>query len=184
MGTRSLIAVQINGEYKIAQYGQWDGYPEGQGSDVLNFLKKADIEEFKKAVSECRYLSDSELSERNMPDWQKIYPELSRDAGADILTLVLFSNKRFLKNSIDFANDSLFCEWVYVIDLDNMKFEVYEGFNKKPLSKVDRFYSDEIPENGYYPVVKIKGYDISALPKEEVFIAECNGNEDEEEDEE
>ena len=32
MGTRHLIAVQLDGEYKIAQYGQWDGYPEGKVS--------------------------------------------------------------------------------------------------------------------------------------------------------
>ena len=38
MGTRHLIAVQLDGEYKIAQYGQWDGYPDGKGIDVLHFL--------------------------------------------------------------------------------------------------------------------------------------------------
>lgn len=33
MGTRNLTAVYIDGEYKVAQYGQWDGYPEGPGAD-------------------------------------------------------------------------------------------------------------------------------------------------------
>lgn len=28
MGTRHLTAVVIDGDYKVAQYGQWDGYPE------------------------------------------------------------------------------------------------------------------------------------------------------------
>lgn len=40
MGTRHLIAAVIDGEYKIAQYGQWDGDPEGQGLTVLDFLLK------------------------------------------------------------------------------------------------------------------------------------------------
>lgn len=31
MGTRNLTAVYLDGQYKVAQYGQWDGYPEGQG---------------------------------------------------------------------------------------------------------------------------------------------------------
>lgn len=181
MGTRNLIAVQFNGEYKIAQYGQWDGYPEGQGATVLNFLKKVNMEEFKQAVSGCHYLTNDELKKRNVPNWQEIYPELSRDAGADILNLVLFEGKRQLKNSIDFAEDGLFCEWAYIIDLDRMKFEIYKGFNREPLSKDDRFYYDKIPDNGYYPVSKIQEYDISALPEEEVFIADCNGNEDDEE---
>lgn len=32
MGTRNLTAVYLDGQYKVAQYGQWDGYPEGQGN--------------------------------------------------------------------------------------------------------------------------------------------------------
>lgn len=39
MGTRNLVAVQIDGQYKIAQYGQWGGYPEGKGVDALTFLR-------------------------------------------------------------------------------------------------------------------------------------------------
>lgn len=39
MGTRHLIAVMQDGEYKVAQYGQWDGYPAGQGTRILKFLK-------------------------------------------------------------------------------------------------------------------------------------------------
>jgi hypothetical protein len=35
MGTRHLIAVQLGGEYRVAQYGQWDGYPDSAGIDVL-----------------------------------------------------------------------------------------------------------------------------------------------------
>lgn len=31
MGTRNLTAVYLDGEYKIAQYGQWDGYPKDKG---------------------------------------------------------------------------------------------------------------------------------------------------------
>jgi len=32
MGTRHLsMAYNKGGEVKVAQYGQWDGYPEGQG---------------------------------------------------------------------------------------------------------------------------------------------------------
>ena len=40
MGTRNLTCVIKDGKYRVAQYGQWDGYPEGQGMNILNFLKK------------------------------------------------------------------------------------------------------------------------------------------------
>ena len=43
MGTRHMVGVVLDGDFKIAQYGQWDGYPEGQGKTVLDFLRKADI---------------------------------------------------------------------------------------------------------------------------------------------
>lgn len=39
MGTRHLTAVFVDGEYKVAQYGQWDGYPEGQGLTCLEFAR-------------------------------------------------------------------------------------------------------------------------------------------------
>lgn len=40
MGTRHLIIViDKNNALKVAQYGQWDGYPSGQGVDVLAFAK-------------------------------------------------------------------------------------------------------------------------------------------------
>ncbi|KUI62430.1 hypothetical protein VP1G_09557 [Cytospora mali] len=40
MGTRHLIIIYQDGKYKLAQYGQWDGYPEGQGVAVLKFLSE------------------------------------------------------------------------------------------------------------------------------------------------
>lgn len=40
MGTRNLtIVIDKQGALKVAQYGQWDGYPSGQGAVVLEFAK-------------------------------------------------------------------------------------------------------------------------------------------------
>ena len=41
MGTRHVTAVFLNGEPRVAQYGQWDGYPSGQGVTILDFLRKS-----------------------------------------------------------------------------------------------------------------------------------------------
>ncbi len=39
MGTRNLTRVISNGQLKIEQYCQWDGYPTGRGSVVLAFAR-------------------------------------------------------------------------------------------------------------------------------------------------
>lgn len=61
----------------------------------------------------------------------------------------------------DFVKDSLFNEYTYVIDLDNNKLEIYQGFNQKPLENKpeERFYKEQfdkdgklINDGGYYPV--------------------------------
>lgn len=63
MGTRNLTAVYLDGQYKVAQYGQWDGYPEGQGITVLTFLRdKMDLELFKEALRNSSYIPSEELT--------------------------------------------------------------------------------------------------------------------------
>jgi len=61
----------------------------------------------------------------------------------------------------DFVKDSLFNEYTYVIDFDNNKLEIYQGFNKEPLENKpeERFYKEQFDKNGklindggYYPV--------------------------------
>lgn len=192
MGTRNLIAVQLGGEYKIAQYGQWDGYPSGQGKDILNFLESADIVKFKEKVAKCTFLSKEDMEEIDkwiddnnaQYSWQKKWPHLSRDAGADILGMVYEAeNGLALKNSISFGRDSLFCEYAYVIDLDAGQLEVFTGFVKDPKHASRRF--SEVPEcsdksDGYCPVKLAAVYSLSDLPSLEKLEHDVDGEPEEE----
>ena len=54
MGTRNLTMVYLNGEYKVAQYGQWDGYPEATGCLILKFLTGVKLDYFKKAIEKVK----------------------------------------------------------------------------------------------------------------------------------
>lgn len=134
MGTRNLTCVIKDGKYRVAQYGQWDGYPGGQGINILNFLKKMDRSLFEKKLDMVSWATEDELNQM----WaeagadlespfvsmdiaekhKKLYPENSRDIGSDVLKIIQNTERPLkLKNSIDFAKDSLFCEWAYIINL-------------------------------------------------------------------
>lgn len=179
MGTRHLTIVVSDGEYKVAQYGQWDGYPTGQGKTVVKFimenlLNTEKFNSFKKNLKACKFISKNEI-ETKLNDcnsgfmtldeekkFDAIMPELSRNTGAKILEII---NDRplELKNSICFADDSLFCEWAWLINLDNKTLEVYEGFNKSPLEQGERFYRSQSDSDGYYPIRCLKIYKFDEL---------------------
>lgn len=174
MGTRNLTMVELKGQLKVAQYGQWDGNPMGQGLTILNFILKelntdSKIEDFKIMLSECKFLTKEESDKLyNSEGWRRNFPQLSRDTGAEILDLI---NNGFTTNLIDsskFASDSLFCEYAYLINLDNNTLEIYKGFNKIDLTEKDRFYylKDEEPNSEYKPIKIWKTFNFSDLKED------------------
>ena len=188
MGTRNLTVVYKDGEPKVAQYCQWDGYPSGQGVTVLDFLKTNDLNLFAKKVGQCTWLSDEELydlwksvgaddtgfvSMEISNKFRKRFPHLHRDTGARILGLIQDSDGLQLVNSIGFAADGLFCEWAYVIDLDAQTLEVYSGFHKGPV--VGRF-KDMETEGEYSPISLEKTYALTDLPYQAKFLTDLSSN--------
>lgn len=199
MGTRNLTAVMIDGEYKIAQYCQWDGYPDEQGAIIYEFLKQADLELFKEKVRNLKFISKEEyavlvdlhtdngritLGSENDRWWKEEVPHFDRDMGARVLQYVMDERTDTLQDNINFAGDSLYCEWAYVVDFDKGTFEVFEGFNKTELSESERFFFLQEKDEEYKPVRLIASFDLLALPETEgAFLKEVNKNikEDEEE---
>ena len=194
MGTRNLTCVYLDGEYKVAQYGQWDGYPEGQGVTCLDFLrnKMHGEDRFKARVRSMKFASQdyiqgilaaygvkcglASIDTANM--LKTFFPQFHRDTAANILEMIDTQDMgEYLENSIEFAADSLFCEWAYVIDLDKRTFEVYEGFNQEPLTEDDRFffleeksYKEHRDEDQYHPVKLVKSWSLDELPTAEEFL--------------
>jgi hypothetical protein len=192
MGTRHLIAVQLGGKYKVAQYGQWDGYPSGQGATVLEFLQQVNLEEFKERVGKLKWVRKGmiEAAYKKLGihgDWmtmeesarfREAHPEWHRDTGAGILSLIMERDKLYLQNAIEFAGDGLFCEWCYVIDLDENTFEVYSGFKKGPLPTNGRFEKYDDPTSEYWPVSLLKVYWLHNLPTREQFLKDLEPQEE------
>lgn len=183
MSTRSLTVVVKNKEIKVAQYCQTSGYPTVQGLIVLKFLLNSNLSLFSLNVDYLSTLEDvysliieeqrngNDIKHVNGIDIRYYISDITIDTGAKILYGILDGSIRRVKLDTKFANDSLSCEWCYLIDLDKMRFEIYKGFNKKKLSKNDRFYiNDDDSPNGYYPVKKIKTYDLYNLPTINSFL--------------
>lgn len=194
MGTRHMIGVVLDGDFRVAQYGQWDGYPSGQGVDVLNFLRDDEnVAALRKGAATVRFATEEDrkreeefcLSIGSVNGWMNMeqagkykteFPALDRDVGSDILKMVAAGSVEFLHDSRDFAEDSLFCEWAYVVDLDNDILECYEGFQKSaPLA--GRWAG---VKNGEYAAMELVAtYLLSDLPSAEDFCLKLDPEEEE-----
>lgn len=191
MGTRSLTVVVHNNEVKVAQYGQWDGYPKGQGKTLLSFLKDASkVETLKQLLPKVRFQTQKDIKEQTEflksigceNGWMNIeqgklfrnkYPLHHRDVGGEVLDLILLlkdSNEFILTDAYYFAADSLWCEWAYVVDFDKNTFEVYAGLNSEEISKEDRFFSLYKKGEKYKPVKLFMSFSLDELPDEKEFI--------------
>lgn len=142
MGTRGVYGFHKNGIDKIT-YRFEDSYPRELGESIIRFIFSTSKEErnniFDKIIivdeesvptleqiQECQKYYNSEIGEKNIFDW---YCLLRKSQGK----LDLYKNDlRYMIDGKGFMHDSLYCEWGYVINLDNNELEIYEGFQTKP----------------------------------------------------
>jgi hypothetical protein len=179
MGTRHFVGVIHKGEWKIAQYGQWDGYPSGQGKTVLAFLRRVKWDVFKKQLTKVSWITDAELEEIDIEygnTWHDVFPELSRDTGAEILNIVYESDESVirLKDAREAIPQDWDCEFAYVIDLDNKKLEVYNCHNDKESRAKNRF-----KEAGGQYINLTKVYPLSKIPTLKQLCKDVEPPEDE-----
>jgi hypothetical protein len=158
MGTRNLTVVKnLEGTTKIAQYGQWDGYPSYSGIQALEFLRdKTNRDNLMVELQQVEFITDYEVDtlykQYESTDWENkdflnAYPGLHRDTGVGILEVVANTTKtiKTVDNS-EFRNDDLFCEGIYEVDFSTNKFiSTYGGM--------------------------VVEYDLDTLPSDEEYLA-------------
>lgn len=142
MGTRGLTKViDRNGVTRVAQYGQWDFYPAGQGMTVLNFLSYTpNIQALEDGLQNVKFVAEDYIAgaakqfqdENGWMDmdqaekFSKAYPTLTRDTGANVLAIVAGSNSTVpLIDNASFENDDIFCEGVYTVDFSTNEFRAW-----------------------------------------------------------
>ena len=200
MGTRNLtMVINKKGDLKVAQYGQWDGYPEGQGVTILNFAKGAgNLEALEKTLEDVEFYTldmpyiqeyDNKYAGWGAPDNRTEADKFwfsnthSRDVGGEILANLIsldrdklpaeHEGKILLQNNVEFGKNSLFCEWAYCLNLQTNKLQVFEGFNKDEAQEYPLFATtaDERTENnGYCGCRLVKEFDFEGLPSAEEFV--------------
>jgi hypothetical protein len=93
----------------------------------------------------------------------------------------------YMEDGSGFPDDSLFCEWAYIINLDDETLEVYQGFQTEKHNK-GRFaprLGDKEPEAAYegasiyWPVALVATYPLADLPSDEEFITQVDPEEEE-----
>lgn len=190
MGTRGLVVVQYMDEYRVANYNRFDSYPDGVGRAVLGFaqeLQDGSMNNFKRSLRNVRVESPdygqgvynswnkAMLMLPNMlPPAEEQFLSLNNNLGAAILYAVLNMQVSFVINNIEFANNSIVCEWVYVLDLDSATFEVFRGGHTKRPQKGDRFYAPKaLTISGYkvWPVELAASWPLDSLPSVSEIIS-------------
>lgn len=189
MGTRNLTCVQKDGKLIVAKYCQWDGYINGQGKIIVDFIvNKFNKDIFIEKLSNIKDITDKSLNalwkkcgakdnaqfvSMDVSDkFAKKYPHLHRDMGGAILESIQNSTDTvFLRNDKEFAKDSLFCEYAYVLNLDTDTLDVYTGFKTKKSSD-SIFYNrekDKVEKRGdgeiYYPIGLLCSLKFSLIQK-------------------
>lgn len=201
MGTRNLtMVINKDGVLKVAQYGQWDGYPSGQGSNILDFarnkeyLKRLEAEfDNMKFFNDCKEIADYIKGyDDRCPEWSNepdrrteadIYwfdNLCTRDLGGNVLHSIInidksklpkeMNNIIYLNDQHEFGKESLMCEWAYCINLKTNKLECYCGFNTRKELESPMFATSEATK--YYGCRLLKEYDLDNLPTTEEFVAE------------
>lgn len=196
IGTRGIVGVIVDKTAKTS-YNHYDSYPEGLGTQVLLSLRTvaaakdaregwAEITRQARAVRMIKdgpeaekptdadkaalaeYL-DTRVSEGTADDWYA----LTRHLQGKLLGML---QAGYMVDAEDFPRDSLFCEWGYVLNLDEGTFEVYKGFIKEPHD--DGFWGGLEPlEKGrfsgyeYHSIRRVAAWSLIELPTDEQFLA-------------
>ncbi|HNU60698.1 MAG TPA: hypothetical protein PKL04_00710 [Methanofastidiosum sp.] len=188
MGTRGLYGFYKDGITKSV-YNQYDTYPDGLGIEMLNLIKQIQsFDELRKIFDKLKIVKegrkpgkrqlehalsiitpDLDVSTQSMNDWYCILRKAQNNP------MIYTNGLKLILDATEFIKDSLFCEWAYIINLDNNTLEVYKGFNKE-YQEDNRYMVEKADDNGYYPCKLISVFKLKVLKiiDEKIFIKEIN----------
>jgi len=176
MGTRGLIGFHYLGVTK-AQYNHFDSYPDALGQQAIQDLQEHDLtidqlralfigivlvandRERPTLEQQQRYrkFADTNVSTSSLDDWYCLLRNTQ-----DGLAAWLSGDCQHMQDGADFIDSSLFCEYAYIVDLDEGRFEAYQGFQRQPHQQGR--YAREDAVDGYYPCALVASWPLDRLP--------------------
>lgn len=117
MSTRGLTGFRLNGTLK-AMYNHGDSYPEHLGQQVLEFCKLVDW---------SNPIIKERVANVKLVHWYSLLYSLP---GVGILNQVIRGKVKHMTDDGNFLVDEVFCEWAYIINLDEETLEVWHKAKK------------------------------------------------------
>jgi len=182
MGTRGAVGFRKDGKDELS-YNHWDSYPSGLGVSVLDYCRSHTIAEMSAVASKLVLVTeDSHLTDQQVQDHiDALNTSVGRQSVDDVYCLLREAQGSLgfydvpghylMIDSHTFLADSLFCEWAYIINLDEGVLECYRGFNKD--AKAPGRYA-ALKDRDYQGVALVKTYPLSSLPDNGSFEAELD----------
>jgi len=175
MSTNGAYGFYINGQEK-ATYNHSDSYPSWLGKRIIEVIKNSSLEKLKcvaetieliqpegkptnEQIEHCKPFSDFGVSTGETDDWYCLLLNAQGD-----LQPYMENKLKYMVDNKEFLHNSLFCEWAYIINLDENKLEVYKGFNKNPKAR-GRYASKTVDFDKEYCGVRL----IKTIKLEKLF---------------
>lgn len=189
MSTRGVLGLFSGGVTK-ATYNHSDSYPTGLGKDtaeeLTEALKTIGIDKMRSNFKKIKMIKDEDKQPSNT-DIKKYNDYANTHVGGPMSNDVVLTWYQLLRETqgtlmpyykgevvhmIDgksFIGSGLYCEWVYIVNLDTEELEVYKGFqrvkhNEGRYANMRGYKAYDGTQ--YYPAKLIRTYPFDNLPKE------------------
>lgn len=164
MGTRGAVGWKLDGKYFFT-YNHFDSYPSVLGAEMLELMhtinKNDGWEKLRKNIKALAIIDDDQkqatpelakkyskysegLSGHPPTEW---YALLRKIQGASTIAEVYKGKLKHVIDCTSFILNSLFCEYAYAFNLDDMTFEFFRGFQTKKHKSPFKM----VKNDGYYP---------------------------------
>ena len=175
-GTRGTYGFASNQKVKLT-YNHFDSFPEGLGVIIVDFCKRTTAENgwdklrvavdavvmvdenTKMSEDEAKRYFPKKKSFPKMPTW---YEALHSYQGGKILDAIANGEVGHMTEGGDFPKNSGFCDFCYIIDLNNMTLDVYIGKQKK--ADPNSYFGQEKTEDGWYPCKFLATWWLNDIP--------------------